>query len=288
MINGANLKKRKKVRKPSYYVGKVIAYSILTITAILFLIPFLFAISTSLTSENNIFDFKWIPEPIDIGNYARFFAEHDVLRAFGNSLFIVLTVVIFGVFCSALAAYAFARLRFKGKSLAFFAILSSVVIPGIITMIPSYILFTNFYKWNGTPLPLIVPGMFGGALTMFFLHQYFLTLPRELEEAAQIDGMTHFGIFIKIIIPLSVPALITQFILSFNGVYNDYLGPLLYLGSNSPWATIQLVVASVQTQMYRPYTLMMAAAIVALTPTLLLYVFAQKYFTEGISMTGLK
>lgn len=279
---------RKKKHSAKWYIGKVVAYGILIITAFIYIVPFVFALSTSFTTPEGIFDFKWFPQPIDIGNYAKFFKENNVMRAFLNTILYISPPILVGVFASALAGYAFARIEFKGKKIVFYTLLATMVIPGIITMVPSYVLFTNFYHWNGTPLPIIVPGMFGSAMTMFFLHQYFKTLPKELEEAAQIDGMSYFGIFFKIILPLSAPAIITQIILSFNGCYNDYLGPLLYLGSNPNLFTVQLVVAGTQTPLNSPYTLMMAAAVTALIPTLVLYIFFQKYFVDGISMTGLK
>ncbi|MFA7032015.1 MAG: carbohydrate ABC transporter permease [Bacilli bacterium] len=278
----------KKRLKPSFYVGKIVSYLILTLLGVIIIFPFLFALSTSFTSADNIYDFQWIPQPIDIGNYVQFFSENNVFQALGLTFAYVIPVVFVGTFMSMLAAYAFARINFKGSKIAYYGILATVVVPSIITLVPSYILFTNVYHWTGTPLPIIIPGMFGGALTMFFLAQYFKTLPKELEEAAQIDGMSRVGIFLKIIIPLSIPAIITQIILSFNGCYNDYLGPLLYLGGNEELYTIQLLVASIQTASSKPYTLMMAAAITALIPTFILYIFCQKYFVEGIAMTGLK
>ncbi|HHT67469.1 MAG TPA: carbohydrate ABC transporter permease [Erysipelotrichaceae bacterium] len=289
MILNNDLKRKKKKRTPQWYIGKIVAYGVLVITGILYLIPFLFALSTSFTSPANIYqDFQWIPKPIDLVNYSKFFSEHDIVRAFINTILYVSPPILVGVMASALAAYAFARINFKGKNIVFYCLLATIVIPGVITMVPSYVLFTNFYRWTGTPLPIIIPGMFGSAMTMFFLNQFFKTLPKELEEAAEIDGMSKIGIFFKIILPLSVPAFITQIILSFNGCYNDYLGPLLYLGSSPKLWTVQLVVASTQTALYSPYTLMMAAAITALLPTLILYIFCQKYFIEGIAMTGLK
>lgn len=272
-----------------WYIGKIVAYGFLIFTGILYLVPFLFALSTSFTKPANIYgEFHWIPQPIDVGNYVKFFSEHNILNAFKNTILFISPPILVGVLASALAAYAFARIDFKGKNVVFYGLLATIVIPGVITMVPSYVLFAKYYHWAGTPLPIIIPGMFGSAMTMFFLNQFFKTLPKELEEAAEIDGMSKFGIFLKIILPLSIPAFITQIILSFNGCYNDYLGPLMYLGATPKLFTVQLVVQSVQTTQVHPYTLMMAAAITALIPTLVLYIFCQKYFVEGIAMTGLK
>ena len=283
----------KKRFKPSYYLGKFFAYLTLFLTSLFFIFPFLYALGVSFNDPTSA-SFDWIPRgPIDIGSYYKFFVESEangipVWRAFVNTLLYVSPPILVGVFCSALAAYGFARINFRGKNIVFYALLATMVIPGIVTMVPSFLLFQDFYKWDNTPLPLIVPGMFGSAMTMLFLYQYFRTLPKELEEAAQIDGMSRFGIFFKIILPLSFPAIITQIILSFNGAYNDYMGPLLYVNSVPSMKTMQLLIVSTQTSMGSPYPLMMAASIIGLIPTLLLYIFCQKYFVEGITMTGIK
>ncbi|OQC11186.1 MAG: L-arabinose transport system permease protein AraQ [Tenericutes bacterium ADurb.Bin087] len=284
----------KKQFKATYYIGKFFAYLTLLLTSLFFIFPFLYALGVSFNDPTSA-SFEWLlpRETIDIGSYYKFFVESEangipVWRAFLNTILYVSPPILVGVFCSALAAYSFARINFKGKNIVFYGLLTTMVIPGIVTMVPSFLLFQDFYKWDNTPLPLIVPGMFGSAMTMLFLYQYFRTLPKELEEAAQIDGMSRFGIFFKIILPLSFPAIITQIILSFNGAYNDYMGPLLYVNSVPSMKTMQLLIVSTQTSMGSPYPLMMAASIIGLIPTLLLYIFAQKYFVEGITMTGIK
>ncbi len=283
----------KKKRKASYYAGKVAAYSILVLMAVIFVFPFVYALGVSFNDPTNA-TFDWtFHGTIDIGSYYKFFTESEasgipVWRAFLNTILYVTPPILVGVLCSAMAAYGFARIDFKGKNIVFYVLLATMVIPSIITMVPSFLLFQDFYHWDNTPLPIIVPGMFGSAMTMFFLYQYFRTLPKELEEAAEIDGMSKFGVFFKIILPLSTPAIITQIILSFNGCYNDYMGPLLYVNSEPSMRTIQLLIAATQSSNGSPYPLMMAASIIGLIPTLLLYLFCQKYFVEGIAMTGMK
>ena len=269
---------------------KVCAYAVLIFFAVLFIIPFLFALSTSFTSPYGIYEknYNWKWHAVDFSNYARLFREYNIWGGFLNSILYIIPPIFLGVFTSAMAAFAFARLRFPGKTVVFYLLLSTVVMPGVITLIPSYILFASVYNWANTPLPLIVPGCFGAALTMFFIRQFFMTLPKELEYAAQIDGLNWWGIFIKVAIPLAKPVLITQIILSFNGAYNDYLGPLLYVGNVDAYKTLQLVLSSISTAHSKPYTLMMAGAVVALIPTFILYLAAQKSFIEGIVMTGIK
>ena len=168
--------------------------------------------------------------------------------------------------------------------------LSTMVIPGIIITFPSYLLFVDVYnvqEWF--PLfPIIVPGMFGSVGTMFFLKQYFETLPRDLEEAAEMDGMNRFSMFIRIIVPLSIPAIITQLLLGFNGAYNDYLTPLLYIGGDTNLYTMQLFVKGLDVARNKSYPLILSGALLALIPTLVLYLSGQKFFVEGIAMTGIK
>ncbi len=271
-------------------VFKIVVYAVLIFFAVLFLIPFLFALSTSFTSQYGIYDknYNWMWHAVTFENYTRLFREYNIFGSFLNSILYIAPPIVLGVFTSAMAGYGFARLRFPGKTAVFYMLLSTVVMPGVITLIPSYILFASVYHWANTPLPLIIPGCFGSALTMFFIRQFFMTLPKELEDAAKIDGLNWWGIFIRIALPLSMPVLITQLILSFNGAYNDYLGPLLYVGTVDKFKTLQLVLSSISTAHSKPYTLMMAGAVVALIPTFVLYLAAQKSFIEGIVMTGIK
>lgn len=266
---------------------KVGTYFVLTLFAVFIIIPFLFALVTSFTEPTGIFDFKWIPDPFTLENYEELFSGYDILGGFLNTLMYIIPPVFVGVFTSTLAAYGFARVRFPGRQVLFFVVLGTMLFPGVITMIPSFVMFSNVYHWAGTPLPLIIPGMFGSSMTMFFMKQYIEGIPKSLEEAAFIDGMSRGGVFLKIILPLAKVAVIAQIVLSLNGAYNDYLGPLLYVGTEEELFTLQLVLEKIQ-QRGTPYTLMMAGSIIALLPTLLMFGFAQRFFMEGIMMTGLK
>lgn len=284
------IEQQKRIRrlKTGKLIYKVIVYTILSIFALIFILPFLIALSASFTSPKNIFNFKLIPNPVDIGNYVKLFSENDVGRAILNTFLYIIPPVFVGLFFSTTSAYALARIKFHGRKVLFYIILSTMVIPGVIILMPSYSLFVNFYHWYGTPLPIIIPGLFGSAGVMFYLYQYFQTLPKELEEAAEIDGLSRFGILIRIIIPVSLPALITQLILSFNGAYNDYMTPLLYVGTTPKLYTIQLLVNSLSTAQNTQHTLLMAGAMASLLPTLLLYVLCQKFFIQGVATTGIK
>lgn len=276
-------------------LAKFLVYFCLILVAVVIIVPFLIAIVTSLTPEIILVEqgFQWYTGYIDIGYYSRLLFTDEFgtfYKCFLNTVAYIMPPLLVGTFCSALAAYAFARINFTGKNLIFGLMLVSMVIPGIITTFPSYLLFIQVYKVNDwfPAFPLIVPGMFGAVGTMFFLKQYFSTLPRELEEAAEMDGLSRFGIFMKIILPLSTPAIITQLLLGFNGMYNDYLGPLLYLGGQPDLYTVQLFVNGLSSKLNPCYPLIMAGGVIALLPTLILYLSGQKYFVEGIVMTGIK
>ncbi len=288
MTKAEKARRRGRKNQAMKIVSTIVVYLILILFAVLFILPFIIALSASLTTPENIFNFKLIPSPIDIGNYVKLFSENNVLNAFKNTFLYIVPPVLIGMIFSTTVAYALARLKFKGRKAIFYILISTMTIPGIIILMPSYNLFVNVYKWYGTPLPIIVPGLFGSVGVMFFLYQYFLSLPKELEEAAEVDGLTRWGIFTKIIVPISFPAIATQLILSFNGAYNDYMTPLLYVGTKPQLFTIQLLVNSLSTAQNVKYTLLMAGAITALVPTMVLYILCQRFFVQGVTMSGIK
>jgi multiple sugar transport system permease protein len=250
--------------------------------------PFLWMLSTSLKNQGVVFDMppKWIPEHLEWGNYLFVLTEANVLKGFMNTMLVINLPSVFGLFTGALAAYAFARMKFPARNLLFIMLLSTMMIPGVTTMIPSYILFNNI-GWIDSWKPLIIPGMFGSAAGVFFIRQFFMTIPMELEDAAKLDGLNPFQIFIRIMLPLSKPALISSWIFGFLNGYNDFLGPLIYINSPEKF-TLQLVLASFQGFYNAQWTYIMAGSVLALIPTILLFFFAQRYFVEGIAMTGMK
>lgn len=291
MIADVEMKKRNKHKlQAGSVVSKVLSYTFLTLIAVFMILPFLFALSTSFTTRNGIYDlpFKWIPKPITGQNYADVFERVDIERSFLNTFMYIIPPIFAGMLSSAMAAFVFSKLKFPGHKVVFYLMLSTMLIPGIITLIPSYIMYANVYKWLNTPLPLIIPGLFGGVGTMFFLVQFMRGLPDEMTEAALIDGANQPIIFFRIILPLSVPALIPQIVLSFTGAYNDYMGPLLYVGTVKQFWTIQLAMANLQSSYNSSYTLMMAGSMIALIPTLIIFIFSQRFLVDGITITGLK
>ena len=275
-------KKRKDI------INKTIIYFFLLIGALIMAVPFLWMLSTSLKTEGTVFAIppQWIPDKFLWSNYSQAIGQAELVQGLMNTLIITVPTLVIGLFSCCLAAYGFAKLEFPGREQLFMILLSTMMIPGIVTMIPSYVIFKNL-GWIDTFKPLMIPGMFGGAACIFFMRQFFKTLPIELTEAAELDGLGYFGTFIKIALPLSKPAIASQAIFGFLGGYNDYMGPLIYLNSQEKF-TLQLKLSSFTGSYSSQWTLIMAGSVLALIPTLLLFFFAQKYFIEGIVMTGLK
>lgn len=280
-------------------LAKTLIYVVLMLFALWIFIPFSLVLVTSLktASEANSLNFKWWPEEgFTLQGYQAVFEYTTgsaiegvplLIMGFFNTLWIILPPTILGLFCSSLSAYAFAKLRFKGKNWLFSLLLLTMMIPGTILLTPSYIIF-NQIGWVDTPLPLMIPGMFGAATCVFFMRQFYMGIPTELLEAAKLDGMGYFTMFWKIMVPLSVPALLAQGLLGFIGGYNDYLGPLIYLQSPEMY-TLQITLNLLKDKFsLRNVPAMMAATIISIVPTITLYLVAQKYFVEGIATSGMK
>lgn len=269
-------------------IKQTIAYLFLTAGSLVMAFPFLWMLSTSLKEQGTVFEMppKWIPETFEWGNYLFVLTKASLFGGFLNTMIVVVPPTIIGLFTSALAAYAFGRMNFPGKNTLFSALLVTMMIPGVVTMIPTFILF-KYINWLDSWKPLMIPGMFGAAAAVFFMRQFFKTIPTELEDAAKIDGLSPFGIFTRIMVPLSKPALASQGIFGFLGGYNDFLGPLIYINSPEKF-TLQLVLSSFRGFYNAQWTYIMAGSVLALVPTVLLFFFAQKYFVEGITMTGMK
>lgn len=287
-----------KKSKRNAVIGKVIIYVALVLYALIIIFPFSIVISTSLKTweESRSLTFKWFSEQgLVWEGYKEVFqwtanpsAETPTLiRSFFNTLLYIIPPTVIGLFTSALAAYAFAKLRFRAKNIMYGFLLSTMMIPGTIMIVPQYSIY-DAIAWVDTPLPLMIPGMFGAAACVFFMRQFFVGIPDSIVEAAKIDGVGFFGIFWTIMVPLSVPALIAQGLLGFIGGYNDYFGPLIYLQSSELY-NLQValnIFASVYGE--KKPNAVMAATMVALLPTLVIYFIAQDFFIEGIAASGVK
>jgi multiple sugar transport system permease protein len=287
-VSTAIMSMRQRRNNTNALIRKMAAYLFLFCGSALMAVPFLWMLSTSLKEEGTIFEMppRWMPEHLEWSNYVFVSTEANLFGGFLNTLTVIIPPTLIGLFTSALAAYAFARLHFRGRNILFVSLLATMMIPGVVTLIPTFILF-KYIGWLDSWKPLMIPGMFGAAAAVFFLRQFFKTIPSELEDAAKMDGLNPFWIFIRIMLPLSKPAIATQGIFGFLGGYNDFLGPLIYLNTPEKF-TLQLVLASFQGYYNAQWTLIMAGSVLALIPTVLLFFFAQRYFVEGITMTGMK
>ena len=265
---------------------KIVSYLLMTAIGIVLITPLLWMVFTSLKPMEEIVRYPptFFPEKIVWQNYLDTITAFPFWRYARNTLLITVLVVFGNVLSNSFIAYGFAKLDFPGKKLMFALVLSTMMIPGFVTMIPQYVLFSKI-GWVGTYLPLIVPSFFGNAFNIFLMRQFYLSINDELIEAAEIDGANHFYIWSRLMLPLTKPALITIAINSFNAAWNDFLGPLLYIQDQEKY-TLQIGLQVFQNQATTQWNYLMAGATLVLIPTILLFFFAQRYFIEGMDLTG--
>lgn len=276
--------------RPGRILYTLLIYSVLIALSLLFLFPFAWMILSALKSQYQIYLWppKWIPDPFMWENFKEVFNNPYLpFDTFIKNTMILEVGIISGRLISCtLIAYAFARLDAPGKNVLFGILMLTLMIPNAILRIPTFILFTKF-GWINSFKPLIVPAWFGEAYAIFLMRQFFRTIPKELEEAALVDGASRLSIIFRIIVPLSVPVLTVIAILSFKDIWNDFMGPLLYLNETSKY-TVSIGLAYLNGQYDVKMNLLMAASVTLMLPTLILFFIAQRAFVEGISMTGLK
>lgn len=282
--------------KRSHFLGmsatktlrKILVHVMLILGGIIFLTPFFFMVTTSLKPIEQIqaVPIRWWPNPIRWQNYVDAFTVQPMGRYFFNSTLVTSLCVVGAIFSCTLAGWGFSRPYYWGRDFLFFLLLSVMMIPGQVTMIPTYLLFSHI-GWINTHRPLIVPAYFGNAFYVFMVRQFFLTLPRELNEAAVIDGCTEFGTFWRIGIPLIKPAVVTVAVFTFMSVWNDFFTPLLYLNSRELF-TVALGLTAYQGEGFTHWDYMMAASTVAILPVLAVFLIFQRYFVQGLATSGLK
>ena len=286
-----------KKSKASQTASKVLIYLVLILYAVIIIFPFSIIILTSFKTmaDARSMTFEWIPaNGFTLEGYIEAFefrANPDsslptLVRSFINTVLYIIPPTIIGLFTSSMAAYAFAKLKFRAKNVMYSILLATMMIPGTITIAPQFAIY-DAIQWVDTPLPLMIPGMFGAAACVFFMRQFFSGIPDSLVEAAKLDGESYIGIFFRIMVPLSVPALIAQGLLGFIGGYNDYFNPLIYLQS-SEIQTLQVALRTFSTVYVQKPNIVMAGTVIALVPMLIIYFFAQDYFIDGIAASGLK
>ncbi|XWX02460.1 carbohydrate ABC transporter permease [Aggregatilineales bacterium SYSU G02658] len=277
-------------------------YALLIVTAFLMAFPFLWMLSTTFKTQSAIFSLPpmLIPDrlftPDMFSSYERLFAEHNFARYTFNSFYVSLMASIGQLITASLAGFAFARLEFRGKNVLFGLLLATALVPIEVTIIPEFLLamqvfepLFNFFggRWIDTYNPLIVPSFFVGTTGTFLLREFFRTVPRELEEAAVVDGATVFHIYRHVYLPLSLPAMTTLFLLAFINNWNALLRPVIYVKSPE-LRTLPIALTTFQSEYTAQWDMLLAGSVVTILPLLVVYIFAQRYIVEGISTTGLK
>jgi ABC-type glycerol-3-phosphate transport system permease component len=255
------------------------------------LAPVAWMISMSLKDVNHLFDFppQWVPDPVRWENYVRALTAMPFGRYFLNTIYVTVMSGLGSVGSSLVISYGFARLRFPGRDQLFLLVIATMMLPYQVTMIPSFILF-RYLGWVNTFLPLFVPFFFGRPFFIFLLRQFFLSIPKELDEAARIDGCSSLGILVRVLLPQVKPALAALAILSFMWAWDDFMHPLIYINSSEKW-TLTLALNGFQSPLDpgQPVIhLMMAASVVVAIPPVVVFFLAQRFFIEGVVISGIK
>jgi len=267
--------------------GKVAVYVLLCALAALMLLPFLWMISASLKLDKDVFRFpiQWIPTVPQWSNYVKIWTQIPFLTFFANTAKLTIIITLLQLFTSSFAGYAFAKLEFKGRDLIFLAYIASIAIPWQSYMVPQFIMMRKFDLVDKHTALILLQAF--SAFGVFLMRQFFISIPNDIIDAARIDGLSEYGIYFQIMLPLSQPALATLTIFTAVFVWNDFMGPLIYLNTQS-LKTIQLGLRMFIMQYSANYALIMAASLVSLIPVTILFLTFQRFFVEGVASTGIK
>lgn len=280
--------KMMKSKKTNEIIGKIVIYAILILMAAIMIVPFLWMLSASIKSDREVFQmnpFVWIPESPKWSNYVDIWHKIPMPIFVKNTVFLTIVVTLLQLLTSSFAAYAFARLKFKHRNTLFLAYIATIAMPWQVYMVPQFIMMRRM-GLNDKLMAMICLQAFS-AFGVFMMKQFYEDIPEELCEAARIDGLSEYGIYAKIMLPLSKPALSTLTIFTFVNTWNDYLGPLIYLRSETK-KTIQLGLKMFISQYSSDYGLIMAGSVLSLIPLIIVFLIFQRYFVEGVAATGIK
>lgn len=288
LADGAPPRPQREVLSPAARARRILLYAALIIAAAGLLLPFFWMVMSSLKGANEVFSVpvKWFPETFVWANYLDIWTKSNMLVWIRNTLLLAVVVTFLQVLTGSFAAYGFARMRFPGRDVLFLVYIGTIAVPWQSYMIPQFIMLSNL-KVSNTLWAIILIQAFG-AFGVFLMKQYYETIPEELSEAARIDGLSEYGIWRRIMVPLSVPAIASLSLLTFVNTWNDYLGPLIYLRSPDLW-TIQLGLKSFVSNLYDTnYALLFAGLTISVIPIAIIFLAGQKYFVEGIATSGMK
>lgn len=280
----------RKRRLPAFNGMTVAAIIILTLGALVIMMPFYWMLSTSLKAQGNLYLYppQWIPDPVVWSNFQEVWDAVPFARFTFNTSVIVVLVMIGTLLSCSFSAYGFARLRAPGRDAIFLIVLATMMLPGAVTLVPTYIAF-NKLGWTNSILPLTVPSFFGAPFYIFLLRQFYLSIPKDLEESGRIDGASAFRIWWDLMLPLTKPALATVAVFTFFATYNDFFGPLIYLNDQEKHTiAVGLSYFTGSPTVGPKMHLLMAMTLMATIPTLVVFLFAQRYFVQSIVTTGVK
>ena len=281
----ANAARRKK--KWNNFLHSVGNHSVLIGFSVIFLMPLYLVTVISLMSHGQAETRALWPSPFHWHNYLDVFTAVPFLKWTTNTLLVATLSTIGTVVSSVPPAYVLSRLQWKGRGVTFIIILSTMMLPGQVTMIPVYIIFSRLH-WIPSFLPLIVPSFFAGAFSIFLLRQFFVSIPDEISDAARIDGCNEFQLMMRIVVPLAKPAIMAIALFSFLGAWNDFFGPLLYIVENEELWTLGIGLNAFQGIHHVESNMMMTASVLFMAPVIILFFFSQKVFIEGVTLTGVK
>jgi multiple sugar transport system permease protein len=269
-------------------LGSTMTHLVLLFGVVFMFVPLAWTLSTSLKSPGEVYLFPptWIPQEILWSNYLKAVTAIPFFLYLWNTVVITALSIVGKVLSITLVAFSFARLRWWGRDFLFVVMLATMMLPPHITLIPQFIMF-KWWGWIDTFLPLVVPAFFGGPYLTFLVRQYLLAIPRELDDAARIDGCSDFGLYWRIIMPLSKPAILIVVIFVFNGTWNEFLLPLIYLQSSDLF-TLALGLRMFQGEASTSWNLLMAASLLSMLPVMVLFIATQRYFIQGVVFTGVK
>lgn len=278
---------RGKTREQKTRTTNVVIYGVLVVLVFALLVPFFWMISSSLKENNQVLTvpIQWIPQEFVWSNYTEIWTRIPMMGYLQNSLYLAVIITCLQVLTGSLAAYGFSKVRFPGRDVLFLAYIGTIAVPWQAYMVPQYIMMQQLGLTNSFTSLILLQAF--GAFGVFLMRQYYMTIPDELCEAARIDGLSEYGIWARVILPLSKPALASLALLTFVNTWNDYMGPFIYLTSNRLW-TVQLGLRSFVGQFDAEYAMIMTGSVISVVPILIIFLIGQRYFIQGIATSGMK
>jgi multiple sugar transport system permease protein len=279
-------------RHTTTVLSRIALYLVLTFGSVVFVLPFYYMLNMAVSTPPSLakFPLDWIPKPIMLSNFVTGWSFYmDFTRYLQNTLLITVLATIGELLSCVLVAYSFSRIVWPGRNVWFIILLGTMMLPSQVTLIPTYVIFARLH-WVNTYKPLIVPAFFGSAFYIFLLRQFFMSLPRELDDAARIDGCGYLGILTRVLLPLCKPPIVAVLVFTFVGSWSDFFGPLIYINDPNKYTLVlgvtTLITSAGITYIHMGYVMAVNALIVL--PILIIYFWAQSYFIEGITLTGVR